>query len=251
MTRGPDLQVEYAEISLLGSRDENQDRIAATINSDAALIAAFDGMGGHADGARAAELAQRTLLTRFAAAPHPLTDPLSFLHLMLGAAHTEMVAIGLHMPLETRPRATGAVCLVQDGTAWWAHVGDSRIYHLRAGHVISRTRDHSHVELLVQEGLINARQALNHPMRNYVETCLGGDPMLPEMLIGRAVKVAAGDTLLVCTDGFWSNLLDEDIAASLYSGVPLKTALQAITEFAVRRAGAGADNASVAAMRLL
>jgi serine/threonine protein phosphatase PrpC len=244
------LQVEYAEISLVGSRDENQDRIAATVNSDAAIIAAFDGMGGHAEGARAAELARRTLLARFAAVPHPLTDPLAFLHLALGAAHTEMVAIGLHMPLEARPRTTGAVCLVQDGTTWWAHVGDSRIYHLRNGKVIARTRDHSHVELLVQEGLISSRQALNHPMRNFVETCLGGDPMLPEMLIGRGVKVLAGDTLLVCTDGFWSNLLDEDIAASLYSGVPLKTALQAITEFSVRRAGGGADNASVAALKV-
>ena len=245
------MQVEYAEISLVGSREENQDRIAATVNSDAAIIAAFDGMGGHADGARAAELARRTLLARFAAVAHPMVDPLAFLHLALGAAHTEMVAIGLHMPMETRPRATGAVCLVQDGTAWWAHVGDSRIYHLRAGNVISRTRDHSHVELLVQEGLISARQAQSHPMRNFVETCLGGDPMLPEMLIGRCMRVARGDTLLVCSDGFWANLLDEDIAASLYSGVSLKVALQAITEFSVRRAGAGADNASVAALRIL
>jgi serine/threonine protein phosphatase PrpC len=208
-------------------------------------------MGGHAEGARAAELARRVLLSRFAAVAHPLMDPLAFLHLTLGAAHTDMVAIGMHLPLEQRPRATGAVCLVQDGTAWWAHVGDSRIYHLRAGTVIARTRDHSHVELLVQEGLISSRQAQNHPMRNFVETCLGGDPMLPEMLIGRCMRVATGDTLLVCTDGFWSNLLDEDIAASLYSGVPLKTALQAITEFSVRRAGAGADNSSVAALRML
>ncbi len=245
------MQVEYAELSLIGAREENQDRIAATVNSDAALIAAFDGMGGHADGARAAELARRTLLSRFAGVPHPVTDPLSFLHMALGAAHAEMVSIGMHLPLEQRPRATGALCLVQDGTAWWAHVGDSRVYHLRAGNVISRTRDHSHVELLVQEGLISSRQAQNHPMRNFVETCLGGDPMLPEMLIGRCVRVQPGDTLLVCTDGFWANLLDEDIAASLYSGVPLKTALQAITEFSVRRAGVGADNSSVAALRLL
>jgi serine/threonine protein phosphatase PrpC len=106
------------------------------------------------------------------------------------------------------------VCIVQDNTAWWAHVGDSRVYHLRAGQLVTRTRDHSHVELLLQEGLISAQQAQNHPMRNYVETCLGGDPMLPEMRIGRCVKLQAGDTLLVCTDGFWSNLLDEDIAAA-------------------------------------
>ena len=245
------MQVEYAEISLVGSRDENQDRIAATVNSETAVIAAFDGMGGHAEGARAAELARRVLLSRFAAVAHPLTDPLAFLHLTLGAAHTDMVGIGMHLPLEQRPRATGAVCVVQDGTAWWAHVGDSRIYHLRNGSVMARTRDHSHVELLVQEGLISPRQAQNHPMRNFVETCLGGDPMLPEMLIGRCVRIAPGDTLLVCTDGFWANLLDEDIAASLYSGVPLKTALQAITEFSVRRAGAGADNSSVAALKVL
>jgi PPM family protein phosphatase len=245
------LQVEYAEFSLIGAREENQDRIAATVEPDAAIIAAFDGMGGHAEGARAAELSRRTLLSRFAAVQRPLCDPLAFLHMTLGAAHTEMVAMGMHLPLEQRPRATGAVCLVQDGTAWWAHVGDSRVYHLRAGHVIRRTRDHSHVELLVQEGLISSHQAQNHPMRNFVETCLGGDPMLPEMLIGRCVRVQSGDTLLVCTDGFWANLLDEDIAASLYSGVPLKTALQAITEFSVRRAGVGADNSSVAALRVL
>jgi serine/threonine protein phosphatase PrpC len=88
-------------------------------------------------------------------------------------------------------------------------------------------------------------------MRNFVESCLGGDPMLPEMQVGRQVGVRSGDTMLVCSDGFWANLLDEDIAASIYSGVALPTALQAISEFAVRRAGPGADNATVVALRML
>jgi PPM family protein phosphatase len=251
MAREPVLQFEIAEISLLGAREENQDRIAAVVDAECALIAAFDGMGGHADGARAAEIARTTFLARFAAQAHPLIDPLSFLHMTLGAAHTDMVAIGLHLPLEQRPRATGAVCVVQDDTAWWAHVGDSRVYHLRAGQIVSRTRDHSHVELLLQEGLISAHQAQNHPMRNFVESCLGGDPMLPEMRIGRCVRMRQGDTMLACSDGFWANLLDEDIAASFYSGVPLPTALQAITEFSVRRAGPGADNSSAVVLRVL
>jgi len=245
------LQFEFAEISLVGAREENQDRIAAVVDAQCALIAAFDGMGGHADGARAAEIARTTLLARFASQAHPLIDPLSFLHMTLGAAHTEMVGIGLHLPLEQRPRATGAVCVVQDDTAWWAHVGDSRVYHLRAGQIVTRTRDHSHVELLLQEGLISAHQAQNHPMRNFVESCLGGDPMLPEMRIGRCVRMLQGDTMLACSDGFWANLLDEDIAASFYSGVPLPTALQAITEFSVRRAGPGADNSSAVVLRVL
>lgn len=248
--RGPVLQVEFAELSLIGAREENQDRIAAAVEPNIAMIAVFDGMGGHAEGAAAAELARKILLERFAAQSHPLMDPLAFLHQALGAAHAAMVALGQRMPLEHRPRATGAVCLVQDGTAWWAHVGDSRIYHLRSGHVIRRTRDHSHVELLVQEGLISSQQAQSHPMRNYVETCLGGDPLLPEMLIGRSIRLQAGDALLVCSDGFWANLLDEDIAASLFSGAPLKTALMALAEFSVKRGGPTADNSSVAALRL-
>lgn len=245
------LQFELAEVTLIGAREENQDRMASAIDGSTAMIAVFDGMGGHSDGARAAELARRIVLARFNAAAHPMLDPLAFLHIALGAAHAEMVAIGAQLPLEHRPRATGAVCLIQDSTAWFVHVGDSRIYHLRDGAVLSRTRDHSHVELLVQEGLISAQQAQSHPMRNFVESCLGGDPMLPEMMVGRCVRVRAGDTLLVCSDGFWSNLLDEDIAASIYSGVPLPTALHAISEFAVRRAGPGADNATATALRLM
>jgi PPM family protein phosphatase len=245
------LQVEHAQITLVGAREENQDRVAVVVQPDSAMIGAFDGMGGHAEGARAAEIARKALVARFAALPQPLLDPLTFLHLALGQAHAEIVEIGLQLPIEQRPRATAAVCVVQDGTAWFAHVGDSRIYHLRAGKVMSRTRDHSHVELLLQEGLINANQAINHPMRNFVESCLGGDPLLPEMHIGRSLRVQPGDILLVCTDGFWSNLSDEDIAASLYSAAPLKTALQATSEFAVQRGGAAADNTSVAVLRLL
>jgi PPM family protein phosphatase len=245
------LQVEYAEVSLVGAREENQDRVAVVAQPAAALIGAFDGMGGHADGARAAEIARKTLVARFAALPQPLLDPLAFLHLALGQAHTEIVEIGMQLPLDQRPRATGAVCVLQDDTAWFAHVGDSRIYHLRAGKVVSRTRDHSHVELLLQEGLINANQAINHPMRNFVESCLGGDPLLPEMQIGRTVRVLPGDILMVCTDGFWSYLSDDDIAASLYTTAPLQTALQAISEFAVRRGGPAADNTSVAVLRVM
>ena len=139
----------------------------------AVLLVVVDGMGGHADGARAAEITLRVLLEAFRQTPQPVFDPLGFLHLCLGKAHEAVVRLGLPLPLDKRPRATCALCLVQQGSAYFAHVGDSRIYWLRQGTVLTRTRDHSHVELLLQEGLINARQAQNHPMRNFVETCLG------------------------------------------------------------------------------
>ena len=101
------------------------------------------------------------------------------------------MALGARLPLELRPRATCAVCLVQQSSAYWAHVGDSRVYHLRAGRVRERTRDHSHVELLVREGVISAGQMQNHPMRNFVESCLGGEAILPEMAHQPAPRAAA------------------------------------------------------------
>ena len=106
----------------------------------------------------------------------------------IGRAHDAVVALGRGLPPEIRPRATCAVCLVQGSSAYWAHVGDSRIYQLRAGKVFERTRDHSHVELLLRDGRITESQAHDHPMRNYVECCIGGEPVLPEMSLSGAQR---------------------------------------------------------------
>ena len=106
-----------------------------------------------------------------------------------------------------------AICLVQEDGAFWAHIGDSRIYQVRNGHVLARSRDHSHVEVLIQEGAITEEEALDHPMRNFVECCIGGDAPVPDMSITGKQKLMPGDTLLACTDGLWSGLTDEEMAA--------------------------------------
>jgi len=245
------LRVESAEVSLLGGREENQDRVSTAVAEHAALLVVVDGMGGHADGARAAQVTQQVITESFWHTPQPLFDPLGFLHLALGRAHEEVVRLGAQLPLEQRPRATCAVCLVQQHATWWAHVGDSRIYHLRGGTLLTRSRDHSHVELLLREGLINAEQAHTHPMRNYVECCLGGDPILPEMSLARRRAVEPGDVLLVCTDGLWGVMKDEEIVTEMSSAGALRGKLQALAERAVKRAGNGSDNTSAAALRWL
>lgn len=246
------MQVECAELSLQGTRDSNQDRVSAAVTPNAALLIACDGMGGHADGEAAAAIAQRTFTERFLQTPLPLFDPLGFLPLTIGAAHQGVVAHGAPVALEQRPRSTCAVCIVQQSSAYWAHVGDSRIYHLRAGRVQERTRDHSHVELLVREGVISAGQVQNHPMRNFVESCLGGESLLPEMAISTRHALLPGDVLLVCTDGFWANL-DETMIASAFVtlGLPLRETLEALAAQALLNAGSASDNTSVAALRYL
>jgi serine/threonine protein phosphatase PrpC len=246
------LRVEHAELSLKGARESNQDRVGTEVANDAALLLAVDGMGGHEAGEKAAMIALKTIVERFRAASQPMLDPIGFLHLALGAAHQQIVGIGTDIPVENRPRATIALCLVLKGSAYWAHVGDSRAYHLRRGKLVARTRDHSHVELLVREGVIGADQVHNHPMRNFVESCLGGEPLLPEMELSRRQPIEKGDVLLVCTDGFWTGASDEVIAEAFADGQqPFDEALAKLGAAAVMASGASCDNTSAAALRYM
>jgi serine/threonine protein phosphatase PrpC len=252
------LRTEHADLSLVGDRDDNQDRVTVAIGEHAAFLAVIDGMGGHSDGSRAADTAMKSLLESFWACPQPLFDPLGFLHMSLSKAHDDVVRMGSALSVDSRPRATTAVCLVQDGAAFWAHVGDSRVYHIRGGATLARTRDHSHVELLLRDGKITEDEIQGHPMRNFVECCLGGDPAVPEMTVSGRKALVPGDIMLLCTDGVWANLRDVDIAA-FYSAQPngaaeganLRAALEQLGQRAVQASAPYSDNSTAAVLRWL
>jgi len=244
------LQFESAEISLLGDREDNQDRVAVIKSGGTVLLVVLDGMGGHSDGSLAADTALRTVADAFAKLAYPLFDPLGFMHLSLSRAHDEVVRVGFSQSLEARPRATVAMCLVQEGRAYWAHIGDSRIYHLRNHQLLDRTRDHSHVELLLREGKITDAEVAGHPMRNFVECCLGGDAAVPEMTVSGSRELQAGDLLLLCTDGIWSNLADDDIAGFTRHQQALGTALEMLGRRAVKAGAPYSDNSTAAVLRV-
>ena len=206
------MQVEYAKVSALGDRQDNQDRAAVVVSEDAALLLVFDGMGGHSDGAMAAETGLKVVQDMFMSQTQPIFDPQGFLYMALSRAHDEVVSLGTDLDVDFRPRATCAICLVQEGGAFWAHIGDSRIYLVRNGKVLTRSRDHSHVEVLIQEGAISEEEALDHPMRNFVECCIGGDAPVPDMSITNRKSLETGDVLLACSDGLWSGLGDDEVA---------------------------------------
>ena len=246
------MKVDSAELSLVGNRQENQDRVSIVSDTDSLLLIAVDGMGGHAEGERAAEVTVETLRRAFLEVPRPIFDPQGFLTLALAKAHEAVVALAPDAALDHRPRATCAVSLVQDGNAYWAHIGDSRIYHIRQGAIHERTRDHSHVELLLREGLITESEIKDHPMRNFVECCLGGDVPLPDMSISARKRLSPDDVLVVCSDGFWSGLQDDDFIEAVNHGdQSLEDALRSLGETAVANTAPYADNTSAAALRWL
>ena len=246
------MRIEHADLSLIGDREDNQDRVTVAATDKAAMLVVIDGMGGHSDGSRAADTALKSLLDSFQQTALPMFDPIGFLHLSLSRAHDEVARLGSGQSIDARPRATIAVCLVQDGAAYWAHVGDSRIYHIRNGKMVARTRDHSHVELLLREGKITEEELPNHPMRNFVECCLGGDPAIPEMTISGRHSLQAGDVLLLCTDGVWANPRDADIAAFFRDDTQqLRAWLEALGRRAVQASSPFSDNSTAAVMRWL
>ena len=244
------MEIEYAKVSALGDRTDNQDRAAVVVADDAAMMLVFDGMGGHSDGARAAEVGLRVVQDLFVSSELPIFDPQGFLYMALARAHDEVVALGADVDLDFRPRATCAVCLVQDGGSYWAHIGDSRIYHMRSGQVVSRSRDHSHVEVLIQEGAISEEEALDHPMRNFVECCIGGDAPVPGMTITARKPFEKGDVLLACTDGLWTGSTDEQLAVmATRDAEPLAENLKAISLRALAVNAPYSDNTTGTAVR--
>jgi len=246
------MQIEYAKVSALGDRQDNQDRAAVVVSEDAALLLVFDGMGGHSDGAKAAETGIRVVQDMFMKARQPIFDPQGFLYMALSKAHDEVVVLGTDLDVDFRPRATCAVCLVQEGRAYWAHIGDSRIYQVRKKKVLTRSRDHSHVEVLIQEGAISEEEAKDHPMRNFVECCIGGDAPVPDMTITSGKKLDAGDVLLVCSDGLWSGLSDDEIAEIGTPGVNnLVDNLKSLSMKALNVNSPYSDNTTGTALRWL
>jgi serine/threonine protein phosphatase PrpC len=246
------MQVEYAKVSALGDRQDNQDRAAVVVADEAAIMLVFDGMGGHSDGARAAETGLRVVQDLFMSSTLPIFDPQGFLYSALARAHDEVVALGSEVAVDFRPRATCAVCLVQESGAYWAHIGDSRIYQVRGGQVLVRSRDHSHVEVLIQEGAITEEEAQDHPMRNFVECCIGGDAPVPDMSITHKQMLLPGDVLLACTDGLWSGLSDEDVGGIAEPGENnIGDNLKALSIKALNANSPYSDNTTGAALRWL
>ena len=243
------MNIETAEATRLGDRKVNQDRCCVVIGDSAVLLAVADGMGGHKGGELAAQAAIDSFVRSFKRERPLASNTREFLTASIAEAHREVFAIGADVPFDHRPRTTIVLCIVADGVARWAHVGDSRAYLLRGGAVHARTRDHSAVESLYQQGQITEAQMLRHPLRNMVERCLGGEAEEPECEIGEAVPLVLGDVLLLCSDGVWAPLDEPTVGRLCDEGTDLGDTLDEICDAATKTAAPHSDNTTAVAIR--
>ena len=233
------------QISRKGGRARNEDRMGYCYTRDAALFALADGMGGHPEGEMAAQIALQTLAAMFQRqAKSQLTDPLRFLNEALLAGHHRVLRYATEQALMDTPRTTVVACVLQGSTAYWAHCGDSRLYLVRGDTLLARTRDHSYTEL--QHSLLQGVPMGGRVNRNVLFTCLGS-PGKPVVDAVGPVLMQPGDRFMLCSDGLWGSLSDEDITETL-AGAPVSASVPELVERALRKAGEKSDNVTVIAL---
>src|ERR1700694_4433235 len=158
-----------------GDRQGNEDRVGYSYSRDVLLMTIADGMGGHAQGEVAAEIAVTEITQRFQQeARDRLKKPFDFLLSAIHDAHRAIVSLPAEHNRLRCPPTTCVAWMVQGGSAYWAHAGDSRLYVLRRGELAAFTQDHSRVQIMIEAGEVTCEAAARHPDRNKIFSCLGG-----------------------------------------------------------------------------
>lgn len=233
--------------SLIGGRKVNQDRMGYSFTRDALLLLLADGMGGHIQGEIAATIAMQTIGSLFQQHASPFVKkPERFLEDSFFAAHHEIHRYRAINQLPETPRTTIVACLIQHGSAIWAHCGDSRLYWMRNGQILARTKDHSRIETLIAQGKVDPSERATHPDRNKLFNCLGA-PNMPIVEISRRASLQANDVMLLCSDGLWSVLPDHVMALRLQENTIVR-AVPELLSSAVGIAGKHSDNVTALAM---
>jgi serine/threonine protein phosphatase PrpC len=229
----------HAQTDVGRQREKNEDSHAEYPLPDGGLILIVaDGMGGHGHGDVASQIAVRVIGDVFQTTSG--TDPRDRLHAGFVTANRQIIAEAERIG----GAGMGTTCVavyVRADEAWVAHIGDSRIYHVRDGQVIWRTIDHTRVQKMVEMGLLAAAAAKDHPDANVVTRALGYAQLADGTVIEPDVKLEPlalqqGDSLVLCSDGLYDDIEDVEISAALPGRTP-EDAARMLVETANSRGG--------------
>ena len=233
------------QLSRRGGREKNEDRMGYCYTRGSGIFLLADGMGGHPEGEIAAQLALDAMSALYQKTAKPdIEDVAGFLTNAVMAAHRHILAYAFAKGMGDTPRTTIVAALMQDGSATWVHCGDSRLYLVRDGELLARTRDHSYLEQ--RQGKTVGAPSSVYTNRNILFTCLGS-PTKPILDITGPVQLQQGDKILLCSDGLWGSLPDIDIVYQLGTKT-VEQAVPDLVEQALQRAGDGSDNVTVIAL---
>ncbi|MGK7876898.1 MAG: Stp1/IreP family PP2C-type Ser/Thr phosphatase [Xenococcaceae cyanobacterium] len=220
-------------------RSVNQDYYY--IDPEGRFFVVADGMGGHAGGQEASEIATKQIqayLEEHWDSPSPSNV---LLEEAFDRANQDILDDQGNHPERGDMGTTAVVLLFRKEKTWCAHVGDSRLYRLRGSQLKQITEDHTWVARALKMGELTAEQARIHPWRHVLSQCLGRKDL--QKIEVQPLDVQSGDCLLLCSDGLTEEVPDDLIGSSLQSNPTCEEAATELVKQA-KKAG-GSDNITV------
>jgi PPM family protein phosphatase len=231
-------------------RENNEDKFEFYVPEDAAMVAArgsvyvvCDGMGGHAAGQIASELAAKTFIDVYL--NHPSSEPEAAMRAGVAAANRFVCDVGKAVPSRRGMGTTlSALILLQD-TAYTVQVGDSRVYRLREGELQQLTLDHTWVDEALRNGLLRPEDAENHAYKHVLTRAIGTEGVVEPDIERHDLQ--EGDQFLLCSDGLINHVLDDQLRETMLGFSPGEAVWRLVGQALV---GGGSDNCTVMLVRV-
>ena len=224
------------------TREKNEDRyLIRELGPDAAMLIVADGMGGHHGG----EMAAQIIVDLFSALAADMVSTEAELSAGLVQANYAILKYASTVPDLEGMGSTATTVVIQPESAYWATVGDSRLYHFRDGKLTQVTTDQTLVQYMVKKHHITVEEARSHPLRHVLQQCVGCTECAPES--GR-LEVSPGDILLLSSDGLHGEITRHELTAILATNLDLETVTTALLEKALQHGGR--DNITIVAAKV-
>jgi serine/threonine protein phosphatase PrpC len=235
-------------VSELGKREEQEDSFiifpenaVKNLVDNECLLVLGDGMGGQENGKLASnELIKVAKQIWESEQTAPSLLPQDLLTKIVKQSHNNIQK--LREQHQSNMGTTCVILYIHDMQAYWVHVGDSRLYHIRNDEVLTQTIDHSVVQMLASMGRISEQEMPHHADRGRLLKNLGGKGEI-EPEYGQ-VKLRAGDSFVLCTDGFWEYIPIRPVIFGLKK-YPIRRVAQFLVKKAVEKGGNDSDNTTV------
>ncbi|MGR8935407.1 MAG: PP2C family protein-serine/threonine phosphatase [Gammaproteobacteria bacterium] len=244
------MKCEYAQLTSVGNRQNNEDYMAHVVTDEYALFVVADGLGGHKAGDKASQFFCQGLLARLPVYARLIRqDPKEVMAAWIDAAIDDMIALFAGSEEASDACTTCAVLYIENDLLVTVHCGDSRIYRLSADEIYWRTKDHSVTQDLLDKGEIAEYQMGLHPEQSRLTRCIDTRKSYePEILVHEAAH--SGETFILCTDGFWEHTKQREFL-DLAQPQSDRSSLLKQAKIAFLRAGGKSDNITVQWVRIV
>lgn len=235
------MRIDIASISRVGGRPQNEDACGYWTSDQSCCWVVSDGAGGHGGGDVASRTVVSNVLKEFARRPEVSAEAITGLVSQAQQAIREQQRTSAHV---RDMRATVAILMIDRARniAIWGHVGDTRIYCFRRGHIFMKTRDHSVIQSMFEAGLGDYATLRHHPYRGVLLSALGGKEAFETSVAQSPLSLEDGDALLMCTDGLWDHVEDATMEALLRSSASGEDWLMAMEAELLKNADSNCDN---------